>query len=73
MPSEERQSQLQQPWKKWQGSLNPRGRKDVQEGNVILVDADSTHGTTAVDQKDVDLKAPKEVPKKYVKLYLPFK
>ncbi|KAH0556664.1 hypothetical protein GP486_005536, partial [Trichoglossum hirsutum] len=63
MPSEAQQSELQQPWKKWYASLNPWSRKDVQEGNVVLLNADSAHGTVAIDQKDVDLKADKEVPK----------
>lgn len=66
MPSENEQSKLQQPWKQWHSSLNPWSRKDVREGNVILVNADSGHGTTAIDQKKVDLKADKETPKMYV-------
>lgn len=68
MPSESQQTHLQQPWKEWYASLKPWDRKDVREGNVVLEDGDSAHGTTAVDQKDVDLKAHKEVPKMYVRL-----
>ncbi|KAL3952367.1 hypothetical protein ACCO45_012310 [Purpureocillium lilacinum] len=63
MPAESQQANLQQPWKKWHAALNPWGRKDVREGNVILKNADSGHGTVAVDQKNIDLKAAKEVPK----------
>jgi hypothetical protein len=66
MPSEAQQAKLQQPWKQWQASLKPWTRKDVREGNVILVNADSGHGTTAIDQKNVDLRADKEIPKMYV-------
>ena len=68
MPSEAQQSNLQQPWKKWHADLNPLSRKDVQEGNVILKKSESGHGTVAIDQKDVDLTAEKEIPKMYVRL-----
>lgn len=67
MPSEAQQSNLQQPWKQWQASLNPWSRKDVRDGNVILKNADSGHGTTAVEQKNIDLKAEKKTPTMYVK------
>lgn len=67
MPSEADQRTLQQPWKQWHSSLDPESRKDIQEGNVVLARDDSTHGTVATDQKDVDLSAKKEVPKTYVK------
>ncbi|GAM33699.1 hypothetical protein TCE0_013f00799 [Talaromyces pinophilus] len=66
MPSEAQQSNLQQPWKQWQASLNPWSRKDVRDGNVILENADSGHGTTAVEQKNIDLKADKKTPTMYV-------
>jgi hypothetical protein len=66
MPIETEQSKLEQPWKQWHSSLKPLSRKDVREGNVILANADSAHGTTAVDQKDLDLKAEKKIPKMYV-------
>lgn len=68
MPSEDQQSKLQQPWKKYHASLNPWSRKDVQKGNVVLTNADSTHGTTSIDRKKVDLKVDKEIPKMYVRL-----
>lgn len=71
MPSEAQQSKLQQPWKQFHASLNPWSRKDVQEGNVILY-ADSGHGTVSLDQKKVDLKVDKEVPKMYVRLRITF-
>lgn len=68
MPSEAQQSKLQQPWKQYHAFLNPWSRKDVQEGNVILVNEDSGHGTTSIDQKKVDLKVLKEIPQMYVRL-----
>lgn len=68
MPSEAQQSKLKQPWKQYHTSLNPWSRKDVRDGNVVLVNADSAHGTTSIDQKKVDLKVDKEIPKMYVRL-----
>lgn len=66
MPSETEQLKLEQPWKQWHSSLKPLSRKDVREGNVVLVNADSAHGTTAIDQKNVDLKVEKKIPEMYV-------
>lgn len=63
MPSEAQQSTLPQPWKKYHALLNPWSRKDVQEGRVVLVNEDSGHGTIYIDQKNVDLKVDKEIPK----------
>lgn len=63
MPSEAEQSKLLQPWKEWHGFLNPMGREDVREGTVVIQNPDSNHGTVAIDKKEVDLKADKELPK----------
>lgn len=64
MPSEAEQSKLPQPWKAWYESLDPWSRQDIRDGAVYVDDGgDKNHGTVAIDQKDVDLNAPKATPK----------
>ena len=65
MPSEAKQSSLEQPWKAWHRQLDPWSRQDVRDGAVYLAETDiQNHGTVAIDQKHVDLSVEKETPKR---------
>lgn len=65
MPSEAEQATFEQPWKAWHGHLDPWSRQDVRDGAVYLLESDNqNHGTVAINKKDIDLSAPKEVPKR---------
>lgn len=61
--SQQREANLEQPWKEWHSELNPTSRTDVAEGSLVLKQGDDdsgNHGTTALDQKHVDLASPKQ-------------
>lgn len=74
MPSNDTPTSKVQPWKGWHGAILDRAREE-REGAILMKGdngstAQPTHGTVAIDPRDVDLSAPKETPKMLVSSYL---
>jgi hypothetical protein len=67
MSNEERDGSKVQPWKQWEEGIRVRAEEEREGGILLRGDGGSTaqptHGTVAIDPRDVDFSAPKEKPK----------
>jgi hypothetical protein len=56
-----------QPWKQWEAEIRNRAEEEKEGGILLRGDGGSTaqptHGTVAIDPREVNLSAPKETPK----------